>query len=90
MITRTDAADPPSHVPIRRTNRLVDSARLALEENTYFHGRSKLIRIDELSKGTLVLSGQVPSFYLKQILQTVLSELDGVEQIENRVEVRWK
>jgi len=33
------------------------------------------------------LRGRVPSFYLKQILQTWLRRLDGVEQIDNQVDV---
>jgi hypothetical protein len=40
-----------------------------------------------LTDGKLVLVGRVPSFYLKQILQTMLRDLDSVNQIENRVEV---
>jgi hypothetical protein len=35
----------------------------------------------------LIVHGSVPSFYLKQLLQTVLMELDGIQRIENRVDV---
>ncbi len=35
----------------------------------------------------LVVRGCVASFYLKQMLQTVLKDLDGVRQIDNQVEV---
>jgi len=41
----------------------------------------------EFSDGVLTLRGRVPSFYLKQILQTWLRRLDGVEQIDNQVDV---
>ena len=36
---------------------------------------------------TLTLHGRVPSFYMKQVLQTLLQDLDGVEQIDNQVDV---
>jgi hypothetical protein len=39
------------------------------------------------SQGTLTLCGRLPSFYLKQMLQTYLRDLYGVTQIENHVEV---
>lgn len=34
-----------------------------------------------------VLSGVVPSYYLKQIAQTVAAKIEGVMQVENRLEV---
>jgi hypothetical protein len=37
--------------------------------------------------GALTLSGCVPSFYLKQILQELLRGIDHVEQIHNDVDV---
>ena len=39
------------------------------------------------SLGTLTLTGRLPSFYLKQVLQTLLRDLDGVTRIDNRVDV---
>jgi hypothetical protein len=41
----------------------------------------------EFADGVLTLRGRVPSYYLKQILQTWLRKLDGVQQIENEVDV---
>jgi hypothetical protein len=41
----------------------------------------------ELKDEVLVIRGSVPSFYLKQMVQTVLKDLDGVRQIDNQVEV---
>lgn len=37
--------------------------------------------------GTLTLDGQVPTFYLKQILQTMLGDIEHVERISNEVRV---
>jgi hypothetical protein len=37
--------------------------------------------------GVLTLHGRLPSFYLKQVLQTMLNNVDGVERIDNQVDV---
>ena len=41
----------------------------------------------EFADGTLTLSGRVPSFYLKQIAQTLGHKVDGVERIVNLIDV---
>ena len=38
-------------------------------------------------QGVLILQGRLPSFYLKQVMQTLLRDLEGVERIDNQVEV---
>ena len=38
-------------------------------------------------KGRVVLRGRVPTFFEKQIAQESIADLDGIEQVENRVEV---
>jgi len=63
-------------------------ARRTLEESQLFRGRAKLIRIDERG-GRLVLEGRLPSYYLKQMLQTLLRDVDGVQQIDNQVAVDY-
>ena len=65
---------------------VVEDARRTLEQNPLFRGRSKLIRIDA-SDGQLVLEGRLPTYYLKQMLQTILRDFEGVEVIKNRVAV---
>jgi hypothetical protein len=35
----------------------------------------------------LVVRGSVPTYYLKQLVQTALKGLEGVRRIENQVEV---
>ena len=37
--------------------------------------------------GVLILRGNVPSFYLKQVLQSILKDTPGVRRIDNRVDV---
>lgn len=41
----------------------------------------------EYGQGTLTLKGRVPSFYLKQVAQTAVRNLSGVEQVVNGIEV---
>jgi osmotically-inducible protein OsmY len=38
--------------------------------------------------GALVLRGCLPSYYLKQVAQEVVGRLDGVERIDNQIQVR--
>jgi hypothetical protein len=37
--------------------------------------------------GTLTLEGQVPSFHLKQMLQTLLRDIEKVDRLANEVDV---
>ncbi len=37
--------------------------------------------------GVLTLRGKLPTFYLKQVLQSWLRDVEGVEQINNQVDV---
>ena len=37
--------------------------------------------------GRLTLGGSLPSFYLKQVLQEVLRNIDQVEHIDNNIDV---
>ena len=46
----------------------------------------RLLRCD-YHEGVLAIRGRVPTFYLKQLAQTVVSRMRGVEQVSNRVEV---
>jgi osmotically-inducible protein OsmY len=41
----------------------------------------------EFHDGVAVLRGTVPTFYLKQVAQSVVRKLDGVKQIDNRIDV---
>jgi len=55
-----------------------------LRRSPYFELRSVSC---ECHEGVLTLQGRVPSYYLKQLAQSLLSEVPGVVQIDNRVEV---
>jgi osmotically-inducible protein OsmY len=43
----------------------------------------------EYSGERLYLRGQVPSYYLKQLAQTAVSGMEGVNQVVNEIEVLW-
>lgn len=62
------------------------NAAQALDAHPHFRGRTNTIRM-ECRHHTLVLTGRLPSFYLKQLLQEVLRRVDGVDRIDNRVDV---
>ena len=41
----------------------------------------------QFCEGVLILRGRVPSFYLKQVAQTVVRNIEEVAPIDNRLEV---
>lgn len=43
----------------------------------------------ETSAGRVVLRGTVSSFFQKQMAQEALRRIDGVDAIENELEVAW-
>ena len=59
-------------------------ARRRLSAHSHFRGRFASIRIS-CRDGCLKLTGQLPSFYLKQLLQTAVRDIDGVQEIVNDV-----
>ncbi|MCA9267155.1 MAG: BON domain-containing protein [Planctomycetales bacterium] len=46
------------------------------------------VRVEQ-HDGRVVLRGQVGSFYQKQMTQEALLRIEGVEAIENQLEVHW-
>jgi osmotically-inducible protein OsmY len=43
----------------------------------------------DFDAGRLILRGQVPSYYFKQLAQEAVADLDGVDQVVNEIEVLW-
>jgi osmotically-inducible protein OsmY len=41
----------------------------------------------EYRDGTLILRGRLPSYYLKQVAQTAVARVAGVERVLNQIEV---
>ena len=64
--------------------RIADEARRRLCRSSHFHLREMTC---DSNCGVLSVSGRVPSYYLKQVVQSSLTGIDGVEQIVNDVDV---
>lgn len=52
------------------------------------HVPSHNVRI-EAAEGRVVLSGSVSTFFQKQMAQEAIRRIDGVEQIDNLLQVNW-
>jgi hypothetical protein len=64
--------------------RIKELAERTLRSNS--HLALKNIVCDYLG-GVLVLRGNLPTYYLKQVAQVVLAQLAGVERIDNQIQV---
>jgi hypothetical protein len=65
---------------------LVMLVRERLDIHPLFYGRTSLFAI-EMVDDTIILSGRLPSFYLKQLLQEAVRGVPGVTSIDNQVDV---
>ena len=59
----------------------------ALETSPYVPHRK--VRFETAANGSIVLRGHVESFFQKQMTQETLRRVDGVDRIENHLEVNW-
>jgi osmotically-inducible protein OsmY len=66
------------------STRIADLARQRLGGTSY-----QFLRFVDccFQNGVLTLRGRVPSFYLKQMAQSLLANIEGVDRIDNRVDV---
>jgi hypothetical protein len=65
---------------------LADRVGSAIQTNPYLSGRT--LRF-EAHEGRVTLNGTVASYFQKQMAQEVIRRVEGVEQIENELEVTW-
>lgn len=65
---------------------LADRVSSALRKSPYIQARN--LRF-EANEGHVTLRGQVTSWYQKQMAQETLLRLDGVDRVENQLEVCW-
>lgn len=65
---------------------LADRVDSALEKSPYFPHRG--LRF-ELQQGCVILRGAVDSFFQKQMAQEAVRAIEGVESVENQLEVHW-
>jgi osmotically-inducible protein OsmY len=63
---------------------VVEGAETRLRGNSYLALKNVSC---EYFEGVLTLRGCVPSYYLKQMAQTAVARLDGVDRIVNEIEV---
>ena len=61
-------------------------ARDVISRHAHFRGRAHRFEF-QCSRNILVIRGRVPTFYLKQLLQDALKQIEGVRRIDNRVDV---
>jgi len=64
----------------------IQEARERLATHHHFHGRVQSFEFVE-NGHVLLVRGQVPSFYLKRVLQAVLRDLAGIKRVKNQVDV---
>lgn len=67
-------------------NRVVEQAKLRIVHQPHLSVQRIWCEFDG---GRLVLRGQVPSFYHKQLAQTAVVGVEGVNQVVNEIEVIW-
>jgi len=89
IATATFSAATDSPMPYRDegnpvAHRVAHQAKERLGSTSYHFLRFVDCRFQN---GVLTLRGRVPSFYLKQMAQSVLANLEGVDRIDNRVDV---
>ncbi len=65
---------------------LDNKIRSALQQSPHFFARNLSV---ESSEGRVTLRGVVRTYYHKQMAQEALRGVDGVDQIENQLEVCW-
>jgi hypothetical protein len=78
--------DQPTQQEAGDVTEIESQARVLLESHAHFRGRSAIFEF-EYGAGMLTVRGAVPTYYLKQMLQCALSNLEGVRAVENKVTV---
>jgi osmotically-inducible protein OsmY len=71
------------------TDSKVSRIRERLEDHPHFRGRTQLLKIESIG-GSVVVSGRVPTYYLKQLLQEAVRAIPGVAHIDNCVDVTYQ
>jgi hypothetical protein len=70
----------------KASERIVKQAYSILDTHAHFRGRAANFEV-VCEEEILFVRGAVPTFYLKQVLQSVLKDVEGVRKIENDVQV---
>jgi hypothetical protein len=83
MVATIQGPIKPSRPAGQQIERL---ARAIVDAHSHFYRRADRFKF-ECCDDMLVIRGSVPSFYLKQVLQTALQELSSGFRIDNQVAV---
>ena len=78
-------AERPSSTTRNRFE-LSSIARELLERHPHFRGRLGDVKIEQQGR-SLKLTGRLPTFYLKQLLQEALCQVPGVQNVFNHIDV---
>ena len=78
------AERPSTHSPERAD--LTSLARQSLELHPHFRGRMSALSIEQQGR-TLCVTGRLPTFYLKQLVQETIRHIPGVQRIHNEIAV---
>lgn len=80
---QTTLAERPA---TKSRNDLSASARRYLESHPHFRGRTSGVSIEQ-NGPDLYLTGRLPSFYLKQLVQEAVRHVPGVKNVINEIDV---
>jgi BON domain len=78
-----------AELPLPSTRDRTDLTKLArehLDRHPHFRGRLAGLCIEHRGR-TLFLSGRLPTFYLKQLVQEAVRYLPGVTHVRNEIDV---
>ena len=73
-------------VDVQPIDEIVQHAFALINTHSHFRGRASRFEFC-CHEDVLIVRGSVPSYYLKQVLQCTLSNVDGVRVIDNQVTV---
>lgn len=80
------ALEDRTSTPICERYDLSALARHHLEHHPHFRGRVSDVSIEHEGR-TLFLTGRLPTFYLKQLVQEAVRHVPGVQQVRNLIDV---
>ncbi len=82
----TTVISPDAADQLMIEERFEEKVSSALRQNPHLQSRNMRF---EASEGRVTLRGQVNSWYQKQMAQESLLRLEGIDRVENQLEVCW-
>lgn len=92
MSSQTSTSSQTESRPIESSSTVTDAEQQVLQRAKRCFATSAYFALRRVAcayhEGVLILRGRVPSFYLKQVAQTIVKNaVEGI-QIDNRIEVK--